>query len=241
MSTEMSLSVNHKVNVQHWLVVFFMASCFAFAWWLTPKTTWFEHIGSPQFEQITPKQFGDWAEVIDAEGGTIIDPEQQDAINKLYTQTVSRTYVQQATGRRIMLSLAYGDNQTFSRQLHRPEACYSSQGFKIENLHEEKLQVIRQPLEVNRMTGVIGQRIEQVSYWIRIGDKVISGPPTALNMARMGMGLKGYVADGLLFRVSEVSEDAESAYLLQNQFINDFLQALNPAQQVMMVGQNALK
>ena len=241
MSTEMSLSVNHKVNVQHWLVVFFMASCFAFAWWLTPKTTWFEHIGSPQFEQITPKQFGDWAEVIDAEGGTIIDPEQQDAINKLYTQTVSRTYVQQATGRRIMLSLAYGDNQTFSKQLHRPEACYSSQGFKIENLHEEKLQVISQPLEVNRMTGVIGQRIEQVSYWIRIGDKVISGPPTALNMARMGMGLKGYVADGLLFRVSEVSEDAESAYLLQNQFINDFLQALNPAQQVMMVGQNVLK
>ena len=241
MSTEMSLSVNHKVNVQHWLVVFFMASCFAFAWWLTPKTTWFEHIGSPQFEQITPKQFGDWAEVIDAEGGTIIDPEQQDAINKLYTQTVSRTYVQQATGRRIMLSLAYGDNQTFSRQLHRPEACYSSQGFKIENLHEEKLQVIRQPLEVNRMTGVIGQRIEQVTYWIRIGDKVISGPPTALNMARMGMGLKGYVADGLLFRVSEVSEGAESAYLLQNQFINDFLQALSPAQQVMMVGQKVLK
>ena len=52
----------------------------------------------------------------------------------------------------------------------------------------------------------------------------------------MGMGLKGYVADGLLFRVSEVSEDAESAYLLQNQFINDFLQALSPAQQAMMVG-----
>ena len=241
MSTEMSLSVNHKVNVQHWLVVFFMASCLAFAWWLTPKATWFEHIGSPQFEQITPKQFGDWVEVIDAESGTIIDPEQQDAINKLYTQTVSRTYVQQASGRRIMLSLAYGDHQTFSKQLHRPEACYSSQGFKIENLHEEKLQVIGQPLEVNRMTGVVGQRIEQVTYWIRIGDKVISGPPTALNMARMGMGLKGYVADGLLFRVSEVSEDAESAYLLQNQFINDFLQALSPAQKVMMVGQNILK
>ena len=236
MATEMSLSVNHKVNIRHWLVVFFMASSFAFAWWLTPKATWFAHIGNPQFEQITPKQFGDWAEVIDAEGGTIIDPEQQDAINKLYSQTVSRTYVQQATGRRIMLSLAYGDNQTFSKQLHRPEACYSSQGFKIENLHEEKLQVSGQPLVVNRMTGSVGPRIEQVTYWIRIGDKVISGPPTALNMARMGMGLKGYVADGLLFRVSEVSEDAESAYLLQNQFINDFLQALSPAQQAMMVG-----
>lgn len=236
MSIEMSLSVKHKVNAQHWLVVFFMASCFAFAWWLTPKATWFEHIGSPQFEQITPTQFGDWIQVTDADGGTIIDPEQQDAINNLYTQTVSRTYIQQATGRRIMLSLAYGDNQTFSKQLHRPEACYSSQGFKIENLHEEKMQAIGRNLVVNRMTGVIGQRVEQVSYWIRIGDKLISGPATALNMARMGMGLKGYVTDGLLFRVSEVTEAAESSYLLQNQFINDFLQALNPAQQDMMVG-----
>ena len=241
MSTEMSLSVDHKINIQHWLVVVFMASCFAFAWWLTPHLTWFGHIGSPQFEQITPKQFGDWAQVADADGGTVVDPEQQEAVNKLYTQTVSRTYVQQSSGRRIMLSLAYGDNQTFSKQLHRPEACYSSQGFKIENLHEEKLQAVGQALVVNRMTGIIGSRIEQVSYWIRIGDKVISGPPTALNMARMGMGLKGYVADGLLFRVSEVSEDAESSYLLQNQFINDFLQALNPAQRAMMVGQNVLK
>ena len=238
MSTEMHLPVNHKVNVQHWLVVFFMASCFAFAWWLTPKATWFEHIGSPQFEQITPKKFGDWVEVGDAEAGTIIDPEQQDAINKLYSQTVSRTYVQQTSGRRIMLSLAYGDNQTFSKQLHRPEACYSSQGFKIENLHEGKLEVAGNSVVVNRMTGIIGQRVEQVTYWIRIGDKVISGPPTALNMARMGMGLKGYVADGLLFRVSEVAEDAESSYLLQNQFINDFLQTLSPAQQAMLAGQN---
>ena len=236
MSTEMSLSVDHKINIQHWLVVVFMASCFAFAWWLTPHLTWFAHIGSPQFEQITPKQFGDWAQVADADGGTVVDSEQQEAVNKLYTQTVSRTYVQQSSGRRIMLSLAYGDNQTFSKQLHRPEACYSSQGFKIKNLHEEKLQVAGQALVVNRMTGVIGQRIEQVSYWIRIGDKVISGPPTALNMARMGMGLKGYVADGLLFRVSEVAEDDESSYLLQNQFINDFLQVLNPAQQAMMIG-----
>ena len=236
MSTNMSISVNHKVNTQHWLVVFFMASCFAFAWWLTPKATWFEHIGSPQFEHITPKNFGDWAQVEETGGGTIIDPEQQDAINNLYTQTVSRTYVQQATGRRIMLSLAYGDNQTFSKQLHRPEACYSSQGFKIENLHDTKMQVSGQLLTINRMTGIIGQRVEQVTYWIRIGDKVISGPATALNMARMGMGLKGFVADGLLFRVSEVSEDAESSYILQNQFINDFLQALNPAQQMMVLG-----
>jgi EpsI family protein len=236
MQSEMTHSFNQKVNFQHWLVVFFMAVCFAVAWWLTPKATWFEHIGSPQFEQIVPKRFGDWTEVADAGGGAIVDPEQQEAVNNLYTQVVSRVYLQKTTGRRIMLSLAYGDNQTFSKQLHRPESCYSSQGFKIENLHEEKMLVAGKPLVVNRMTGLIGSRIEQVTYWIRIGDKVISGPPTALNIARLQMGLKGYITDGLLFRVSEVTEDGKLSNVLQDKFIRDFLQALSPAQQTMMVG-----
>ena len=256
MQTEIPLTMNHKIDsqkinnhpltthpiiaqpivAQHWLVVFFMASCFVCAWWLTPKNTWFAHIGKPQFEQIIPKNFGDWVAVADASGGTIIDPEQQEAVNNLYSQVVSRVYEQKLTGRRIMLSLAYGDNQTFSKQLHRPEACYSSQGFKIENLHEDKTQALGEAFNVNRMSAVIGQRVEQVSYWIRIGDQVISGPATALNLARMTMGLKGYIADGLLFRVSEVSEDNQSSYALQDQFINHFLNTLSPAQQAMLIG-----
>ena len=241
MTSEMQLAVSHKPNIQHWLVVFFMASCFAVAWWLTPNLTWFEHIGSPQFENFAPKQFGDWEEMTDAASSTIVDPEQQEAVNNLYTQVVSRVYVQKTTGRLIMLSLAYGDNQTFSKQLHRPEACYSSQGFKIKNLHEEKIQAIGHPIVVNRMTAEISSRVEQVTYWIRIGDKMISGPPYMLNIARLSMGLKGYVADGLLFRVSEVAEDDKLSNAFQDQFINDFLQALSPAQQVMLIGQGVSK
>lgn len=236
MQAEASLSISQKPNIHHWLVVFFMATCFAFAWWLTPHATWFGHIGSPQFEKITPKQFGGWVEITEAAGSTIINPEQQYAINNLYTQTVSRIYEQRASGRRIMLSLAYGDNQSFSKQLHRPEACYSSQGFKIENLHEDNLYAIDRSIAVSRMRATIGSRLEHVTYWIRIGDGIISGPPTALNIARLQMGLKGYVTDGLLFRVSEVGDDVISSYKLQDQFIQAFLQALTPAQQIMMVG-----
>lgn len=236
MQAEMSLSVSQKPNIHHWMVVFFMAACFAFATWLTPHVTWFEHIGSPQYEQITPKQFGDWVEITEAAGSRIVDPEQQYAINNLYTQTVSRIYEQRASGRRIMLSLAYGDNQTFSKQLHRPEACYSSQGFKIENLHEDKLQAIDKAIPINRMKAIIGSRLEYVTYWIRIGDGIISGPPTALNVARLQMSLKGYITDGLLFRVSEVGDDEALSNTLQDQFIRDFLQALSQTQQAMMVG-----
>lgn len=236
MQAEVSLSVSQKPNIQHWLVVFFMAACFSFAWWLTPHATWFDHIGSPQFEHVTPKQFGDWVEITESAGSTIVDPEQQYAINNLYTQTVSRIYEQRASGRRIMLSLAYGDNQTFSKQLHRPEACYSSQGFKIENLHEDKLQAIDRSIAVSRMRATVGSRLEYVTYWIRIGDGIISGPPTALNIARLQMSLKGFITDGLLFRISEVGDDEALSNALQDQFIRDFLQALTPAQQAMMVG-----
>lgn len=225
-----------KPTLQHWLAVLFMAFCFLFAWWLTPHVTWFAHIGSPQFEKVIPKQFGDWVEVTDALSTAIVDPEQQDALNNLYTQTVGRTYLHKPSGRTVMLSVAYGDNQTFSKQLHRPESCYSSQGFKIESMHEEVLKTPVFPISVRRMTASRSSSLEQVTYFIRIGDKVISGPPSALNYARMGMGLKGYISDGLLFRISEVSDDAKLSNQLNDQFINDLLKAISPEQQAILIG-----
>jgi EpsI family protein len=236
MVVEMNINSSHKPNMHHWLAVFFMATCVAFAFWLTPHATWFEHIGNPQFENIVPKQFGDWIEISDATGSAIVDPEQQDALNNLYTQIVGRTYLHKPSGRQVMLSIAYGDNQTFSKQLHRPESCYSSQGFTIVNLHEEELKTSSFPISVRRMTASRSSTLEQVTYFIRIGDKVISGPPSALNYARMGMGLKGYIADGLLFRVSEVSDDAKLSSQLNDQFINDLLKVTNPKQRAMLIG-----
>jgi hypothetical protein len=115
-----------RPHLQHWLAVFFMLVCTLFAWRLTPQEKWFEHLGEPQFEQIIPPSFADWAQVPDGSNTLIVNPQQQEALDNLYTQIVSRTYVQQSTGRRLMLSLAYGDNQTFSKLLHRPESCYSS-------------------------------------------------------------------------------------------------------------------
>jgi len=89
---------------------------------------------------------------------------------------------------------------------------------------------------VYRMTATAGGRLEQVTYWIRIGDKMISGPSEEQNIARFHMSLEGYVADGLLFRVSELSGDARSSDQFQDQFIKDLLHALSPVQREMLVG-----
>jgi EpsI family protein len=224
-----------KPHLQHWVAVVFMLACFFFATCLTPQEKWFDHIGQPQFEQIIPPNFADWSQVSDANNTLIVDPEQQETLNDIYTQIVSRTYVQKSTGRLLMLSLAYGDNQTYSKQLHFPDTCYDAQGFNVLALHNEKMLANGHEIEVKRMTAQMRDRVEQVSYFIRIGDRVLNG---RISLVRIYAGLKGYIADGLLFRVSEISDDEKSSRQLQDQFINDLLKALSPAQQAMLIGQN---
>jgi EpsI family protein len=135
-----------------------------------------------------------------------------------------------------MLSLAYDEVQQGIRQLHRPESCYSSQGFAIKSLSPDRLQVDGRSLDVFRMTAAIGNRNEQVTYWIRMGDRVIEGPPYELNLTRMVMGLKGMVADGLLFRVSEIAPEAQDSNPIQDRFIMDLLRAVTPVGQATLIG-----
>jgi EpsI family protein len=225
-----------KPRMHHWLAALFMVACFIVAWSVTPHQTWYGHLGKPVFEEVMPRQFGDWADTGDAGGSMVVDPQQQGALDAIYSQIVSRTYVHKPSGRIIMLSLAYGDEQSYIRQLHRPESCYSSQGLKIESLNEEVLEVPGKQLAVVRMTATSLMRREQVSYFIRVGDTVISGPPNALNKARIAMAVKGFVADGLLFRVSELAESPQKSNPLHDQFIRDFLAALDPAKREMLIG-----
>ncbi len=224
---------SQKLHFQHWLVFLLMLASTLFSWRLTPQQKWFEHLGQPQFEQIIPKNFADWTQVSEISNNLIIDPEQQETLNDIYTQIVSRTYVQKSTGRRLALSLAYGDNQTYSKQLHFPETCYHAQGFKILELHNEKMLANGHEIEMKRMTAQMRDRVDQVSYFIRIGDRVLNG---RISLLRIYMGIKGYIADGLLFRVSEISDEAKSSYELEDQFINDLLKALSPNQQRLFIG-----
>ena len=55
----------------------------------------------------------------------------------------------------------------------------------------------------------------------------------------MNMGLKGYIADGLLFRVSEISNDEKGSYALQEQFIGDLLRSLSPVGQNVLIGSSS--
>jgi hypothetical protein len=52
----------------------------------------------------------------------------------------------------------------------------------------------------------------------------------------MEMGLTGIVADGLLFRVSEITPNVQASAQLQDRFVRDLLGALSSVQQTTLVG-----
>lgn len=228
---------SQSVPVAYWAFFALCTVALLAATWLTPHETWFDHIGKPDYEVVVPKQFGDWVDTSDGSGGMVVSPEQAAAVNSVYSQVVTRTYEFKPTGEMLMLSIGYGDVQLRSKQLHRPEACYSSQGFQIKELHPQQLKVGDAHVGLFRMTGEMGDRVEQVTYWIRVGNHIIAGAPHTLNIMRMKLGLNGYIADGLLFRVSTFGTDPNTARKLQDIFINDLLKSVDSQKQLALIGQ----
>ena len=82
-----------------------------------------------QLEPTVPQSFGDWTELPD-QPAQVVNPQTKELLDTLYSQILTRTYVNK-DGYRIMLSMAYGDDQRGGLQAHRPEVCYPAQGFKV--------------------------------------------------------------------------------------------------------------
>ena len=104
----------------------------------------------------------------------MVDPQQQELIDKIYTQTLSRTYVN-PSGYRIMLAIAYGDDQRDAMQLHYPEVCYPAQGFSLKGKEKGTVATENGIIPVTRILTNLGQRNEPVTYWTTVGDQVFRG------------------------------------------------------------------
>lgn len=176
-----------------------------------------------ELEALVPHTFADWREEKTATA-QIVDPGTQEMLNMIYSQMVSRTYVNH-DGYRIMLSLAYGGDQSRDMQVHRPEVCYSAQGFRVGDQTKTDLGVQSRALPVMQLVATAGARIEPITYWIRVGDKLARGN-VELGLSRISYGVRGQIADGLLVRVSSIDRDTPHAYLQQEKFIKDLIAAI---------------
>ena len=117
-----------------------------------------------------------------------------------------------------MLSIAYGGEQSRTLQVHRPEVCYVAQGFRVSDMRKDDLQLGgARHVPVMRLVGQLGQRREPITYWVRFGHDVVRGN-LEQGVSRLRHGLKGEIPDGLLFRVSTLSDNYESAYRAQDRF-----------------------
>ena len=175
-------------------------------------------------QSMIPKQFGDWREA-PQNYVQVVNPQTQELLDKLYSEILARVYVN-SSGYRMMLSLAYGSDQRGSLQAHKPEVCYPAQGFVVQKNEAGRLATPFGDIPVRRLFTTMGARQEPLTYWFTVGDKAVQGT-IQKRLVELIFGLTGRIPDGMLFRVSSIDPDPARAYQLQEQFINQLLEAVS--------------
>lgn len=184
-------------------------------------------------ETMIPKQFSGWqldVPVIPL----LISPATQAGLDKIYSQTLARTYINNR-GERIMLSIAYGGDQSDSMQVHKPEACYPAQGFQTSEVRPAVLTTRFGSISVRRLEARQGQRFEPVTYWVTIGNQVV---PDNLKkkLVEIDYGLKGFIPDGLIFRVSSIGHDSAQHFGIHEIFVSQLMDALDTPARTRIAG-----
>jgi len=201
---------------------------------LKPTVRIADSMSAVNLEKMIPDQFGDWRQE-SGELKQIVNPERQNLLLKLYNQTLTRAYLD-SHGNRIMLSIAYGGDQTDEMQIHRPEVCYTAQGFQVLRQRIDTLSTAYGSLPIKRLFAVQGNRNEPITYWIRVGDKAVVLKGLQQKWAQMRYGLTGKVPEGMLVRVSAIDPDEKNAYRAQDDFIKAMLSVLNKEDRARLAG-----
>ncbi len=196
-------------------------------------------VGSPPkyiLEDTVPRQFGDWR-MLPAAGNQVVNPQTQQLLDKLYSQIVTRTYVN-SQGYHVMLALAYGDDQRGDLQAHKPEVCYPAQGFKMVSNEPARVATPFGTIAGRRLNTSLGARQEPITYWFTMGDQAVMSK-FEQRMVEIRLGLTGQVPDGLLFRVSSIDDSPQRAFRMHEAFVADLLKTVPPRDRTRLSGLGA--
>lgn len=192
--------------------------------------------GKINLEAMIPLEFGTWR-LDHSIAPPMVNPDAEGLLNKIYNQTLSRIYVNNE-GERVMLSIAYGQDQVTDLHVHRPEICYASSGFKVSKMTKTFVETSIGRIPVMQLVAKKVGRSEPITYWIRVGDSLTRGW-IEQKLTAIGYGLAGKIPDGLLFRISTISNDELNAYLIQQNFLSALLQTVQNKDRHWLVGQLA--
>ena len=220
-------------SFKHIMIGLSMLTAVGLSYALTPQAKIADQGPKLDLETLIPLQFGLWK--LDETIVPIqVSPDVQAALDKVYNQTLTRTYVN-LKGERIMLSIAYGADQGDNVQIHLPEGCYQGQGFAVGDKSESAMQTLFGQIPVSKLVATMGQRNEPITYWVVVGGEVARNN-WEMKKAKLKHALKGEIADGILIRVSSITPDTDRGYELQREFSESMLQAMTPEQRSRLIG-----
>jgi len=182
-------------------------------------------------EQWVPATIGPWHH---ASNEGVVLPTADELSDRLYDNIVSRTYAAAGVPP-VMLMLAYNSEQDGVLQIHRPEACYKAGGFGLTPTQTVPLEVAPgRSLDANRFAATAPDRVEQVLYWTREGDRI---PSSWLGQKRdlLLANLAREVPDGMLVRVSTFAEGAAAGPVLET-FVRSLVAAAPARLRGLLVG-----
>lgn len=204
------------------------------AWWAPGPVPEADARARQPLESLFPDHFGTWR--LHPVASALIRPAFEQARRfQMYDQVLERTYVNEA-GQTVMLSVAYGRQQSVGLQMHLPQVCYRAGGFAVSEVAPGTLSLPGRDLPVTRLLASMPGRPEPITYWRMLGDKVVSDEARfKLDQLTAGLSRHG-VADGLLVRLSSIDERTQAAWQLHAAFAQELAQALTPAQRLRVMG-----
>lgn len=116
--------------IRNGIILTLMLAASGFAIALKPKHLNADQAPKISYAKIVPNTFGDWVadEVTNA---LVVNPQQEAQLNLFYSETVARTYTHRQTGKRIMLSIAYGAESTRTQSGAQARSLLSGPGFQL--------------------------------------------------------------------------------------------------------------
>ena len=184
-------------------------------------------------DTMVPETFGEWT-IDNTIVPVLVAPEVQQKLDKIYNQTLARTYVNRS-GERVMLSIAYGGDQSDAMRAHRPEVCYTAQGFHIARTALDQLVTEYGVLPVKRLVAIAGRRNEPITYWMVVGEH-IAHDSLSQKLAQLRYGLTGTIPDGILVRVSTIDRNNDRAFEIQDRFVKGLLDVMPSNQRLRLSG-----
>lgn len=182
---------------------------------------------------LFPERFGDWR-VDELSRAFVRAPNRDGRAYGLYDQLLERTFVR-PDGQRIMLSAAYGREQSAGLQMHRPEICYRSGGYTISDMQAATLALRGRAISATRLMARLPGRPEPITYWTLMGGAVVADA-VGIRRSRLAAVLHHQILDGLLVRISSIDDDPARAHALQARFADEIVAAIAPADRDKVIG-----